>query len=280
LIEGSLRAVAEGINDRSLFVIALCLALLLLIEAVKPRTHVEFDRNVAVLTRIGKNGFLWVLGGFVVVPLLVDSWFDAARVLTNPDWGLNLLIQSEVVLLLVGVVVLDLVAFIEHRLAHAFRWYWYIHCVHHSDLTLDATTALRSHPAEALLSALLGVGFAVATGIPSWVIAAHALIYAVVAMWLHSNIAMPVSIDRALRYVLVTPAMHRLHHSPLEQETNSNFGLIFSVWDRLTGSYRNPDAPEATREKFGLTGLSSPNDQSLAGMLRTPLTAARASSQL
>jgi sterol desaturase/sphingolipid hydroxylase (fatty acid hydroxylase superfamily) len=178
-----------------------------------------------------------------------------------PIWGLAI----------AGVFATDFVGYWFHRLSHRWRWLWLIHSVHHSDQHLDASTAVREHPVEMIFDVALLAGTLMALGVPLWVEGLRAAFLNPQAMAQHANIAYPRWVERTFGWLLVTPAMHRVHHSPDVRETDTNFGIMFSFWDRIFGTYRAPD-PAGT-SGFGLERLRDERWQTFPGMLLTPLAA-------
>lgn len=140
--------------------------------------------------------------------------------------------------ILASIVLLDLVVYLQHVLFHAVPGLWRLHRVHHADLEIDVTTGLRFHPIEILLSMAIKLAAVAALGAPPVAVLLFEVILNGMAMFNHANVKLPERVDRALRLVLVTPDMHRVHHSIVPAETNSNYGFNLSWWDRLLGTYR------------------------------------------
>ena len=140
-----------------------------------------------------------------------------------------------------------------------------MHRVHHADTAIDLSTGFRSHPGEALLLALARAAVAIAFGfsVPALMIAETLAI--AFTMWSHANLRLPDRLDRALRLLLVTPAMHHVHHSARRAETDSNYGEVFSLWDRLFGTYRSSNGESLARTRFG---LGDEHDRDAASILR------------
>jgi sterol desaturase/sphingolipid hydroxylase (fatty acid hydroxylase superfamily) len=138
----------------------------------------------------------------------------------------------------IAVVALDFAIYLQHVLFHAVPALWRLHRMHHADLEFDVTTGLRFHPVEILLSMGLKLGVVVALGAPPAAVLAFEVLLNASAMFNHSNVALPPRVDRGLRLMLVTPDMHRVHHSVDPAETNSNYGFALPWWDRLLGTYR------------------------------------------
>lgn len=142
--------------------------------------------------------------------------------------------------ILASLVLLDLTIYLQHRLLHAVPWLWRIHRVHHADPEIDVSTALRFHPVESVLSMLLKTGVVICFGMPAIGVLLFEMILNSAAMFNHTNASLPHHLEPWVRLILVTPDMHRIHHSTNPAEANRNFGFSVSWWDRLLGSYRPP----------------------------------------
>ena len=204
---------------------------------------------------------------------LVGAWLlDIPSRLTITPAGLltSLPLAAQ---LMVAFVVMDLSTYAVHRLFHAQRWLWLMHSVHHSDAEVDVSTSIRHHPIEVAIDVAVKLALYLLLGLPLWIEAARTLLINPLSMAQHANIAYPAWVERPLRWLLVTPAMHRVHHLPEAPATDSNYGQCFSFWDRLFGTYRAPDPVQPTR--FGLAKLAGESFQSVSGMLLTPIRARR-----
>jgi sterol desaturase/sphingolipid hydroxylase (fatty acid hydroxylase superfamily) len=172
----------------------------------------------------------------------------------------------------VAVIAMDFVIWLQHVMVHAVPALWRLHRVHHADLDYDLTTGARFHPIEIFLS--MGIKFAaiVVLGPPVVAVVVFELLLNATAMFNHGNVRLPAALDRVLRWVVVTPDMHRVHHSVEDDETNSNFGFNLPWWDRLFGTYRAQ--PRAGHEgmTIGILGHRDPREvERLDGMLLLPL---------
>jgi sterol desaturase/sphingolipid hydroxylase (fatty acid hydroxylase superfamily) len=156
-----------------------------------------------------------------------------------------------------------------HRLNHRVPFLWRFHRTHHSDPKMDVTTANRFHIGEIALSSLLRVPVIALLGLQLWELALYELAMFTVVQLHHANIAFPSWLDRALRVIIVTPFMHKVHHSRWQPETDSNYSSLFSFWDRLFRSFRLRDDPRTLR--FGLDEFNRPEAHTLRGLLATPL---------
>lgn len=174
-------------------------------------------------------------------------------------------------LIVLSLLILDFVSYIVHSLMHKLPWLWIFHSVHHSDPSLDISTSFRFHPVEALIGLLWVTTLVIAMGMPLWIAPLRALVILPLSLMHHANIAIPDSIERMLRLVLVSPALHKIHHSPRQSETDSNYGLFLSIWDRMFGTLCQVGASDGPR--YGLDFLGEKKWQSVWGMLRTPWSA-------
>jgi sterol desaturase/sphingolipid hydroxylase (fatty acid hydroxylase superfamily) len=171
---------------------------------------------------------------------------------------------------ILGIFALDLVMYTQHRALHYVPWLWRLHRVHHMDRHLDVTTALRFHPLEALFttgSQILGVAF---FGIDPLAVIIYQLLLGLFLFFAHMNVRLSMKTDLILRTLLVTPHMHRIHHSDEPSEHNRNYGFCLSIWDRLIGSYRGQVAAGYYKVVFGVVGYQDPKYQLFVNMLLVP----------
>lgn len=165
------------------------------------------------------------------------------------------------------VVAFDLLIYLQHRVFHAVPALWALHRVHHADPEMDATTGLRFHPVEIWLSMLVKMAAAVALGAPPEGVLAFEIILNAASLFEHAAIRLPPGLDRALGWVIVTPRLHRIHHSEREEETNSHYGFCLSVWDRLFGTWRGRWEGELV---LGVRGWRAAEEQTLPRLLVQP----------
>ena len=209
----------------------------------------------------------------VVLRLLFPAAAVGMAVLADTrDWGLFNSFQAPCLLaVLVSVIAMDFVIYLQHVMVHAVPLLWRLHRVHHADLDFDVTTGVRFHPFEIILSMLIKFATIMVIGPPVVAVVIFEVVLNATSMFNHSNIKIPVGLDRVLRLVLVTPDMHRVHHSSEDDETNSNFGFNVPWWDRLFGTYR--DQPRGGHEAMtiGIHGFRDPQQvDRLPGMLALP----------
>jgi sterol desaturase/sphingolipid hydroxylase (fatty acid hydroxylase superfamily) len=186
-------------------------------------------------------------------------------------WGLfntiGLPVWAAVVL---GVILLDLAIYLQHVLVHAVPALWRLHRMHHADLEFDVTTGARFHPIEILLSMVLKLMVIAALGPPAVAVLIFEVLLNATAMFNHSNVRIPDGLDRVLRLMVVTPDMHRIHHSVVPKETNSNFGFNLPWWDRLFGTYRAEPAAGQAGMTIGVEQFRDASEQRLDRMLTQP----------
>ena len=221
----------------------------------------------------------WInnIGIVVINSVLLRIIFPSAAVgvsvfAQKHGWGLFNHFQLPYwVAVVLSVVALDFVIYLQHVMFHAVPVFWRIHRMHHTDLDFDVTTGIRFHPMEILLSMLIKSAGVVVLGPPVLGLIIFEVALNATSMFNHSNVRMLRGVDRIFRWFVVTPDMHRVHHSIEERETNSNFGFNLPWWDRLLGTYRNQ--PRMGHE--GMTiGLEDFRDKKhcvmLPGMLSIP----------
>jgi sterol desaturase/sphingolipid hydroxylase (fatty acid hydroxylase superfamily) len=224
------------------------------------------------------RGWRWPnnLGVVVVDTLLVRILFPTTAVglallAEARGFGLfNVLALPAWVGVLASVVILDLAIYLQHVLFHAVPALWRLHRMHHADLEFDVTTGLRFHPIEILLSMAIKLTVVAALGAPAVSVLIFEVLLNATAMFNHSNVRIPLGLDRVLRWLVVTPDMHRVHHSILARETNSNFGFNLPWWDRLFGTYRAQPAAGHDAMTIGIEQFRDARELGLDRMLLQP----------
>lgn len=185
------------------------------------------------------NLSLLAVDALLVRLLLGAGAYATALYAQQHGWGLfNLTAWPMWTEFLLAWLLLDFALYLQHVISHALPVFWRLHRVHHSDLDFDLTTGVRFHPVEIVISMLYKMAAVAALGAPPWAVLMFELILNGASVFNHGNVHIPEKIDRWLRLVIVTPDMHRVHHSSVVNETNSNFGFSISLWDRLCGTYR------------------------------------------
>ena len=242
-------------------------ALVALFEALAPRR----SRSLSRLARWPSN-----LGVVAVNTLVVRLAFPTAAVglaliAEARGWGLLNLIDLPFWLsVVIAVVVLDGVIYLQHVMFHAVPALWRLHRMHHADQDFDVTTGARFHPIEIILSMALKLAAVVALGPPALGVLIFEVLLNASSMFNHGNWKIPLGVDRVLRLIIVTPDMHRVHHSIVPCETNSNFGFNLPWWDRLFGTYRDQPAAGHDAMTIGIEQFREPADQRLDRMLIQP----------
>lgn len=218
------------------------------------------------------NLALVVLDAAVVRVAAPGAAVAVALASSSQGWGLlNAVALPYAAKFLAAVVLLDLAVYFQHVLFHAVPMLWRLHRVHHADTDFDVTTGLRFHPVEILLSLAIKCGVVAAIGAPAAAVVAFEVVLNAMAMFNHANARLPERVDRALRLLLVTPDMHRIHHSIRRDEHSTNFGFNLAVWDRLFGTARARPADGHEAMTIGLTCLRDARERSLVRMLLQPL---------
>jgi sterol desaturase/sphingolipid hydroxylase (fatty acid hydroxylase superfamily) len=224
------------------------------------------------------RGWRWPnnLGVVVVNTLLIRVLFPTTAIglalfAEARGFGLfNVIALPALVGVLASIVILDLAIYLQHVLFHAVPALWRLHRMHHADLEFDVTTGLRFHPIEILLSMVIKLSVVAALGAPAVSVLTFEVLLNATSMFNHSNVRIPLRLDRVLRWLVVTPDMHRVHHSILTRETNSNFGFNLPWWDRLFGTYRAQPAAGHEAMTIGIEQFREPRELGLDRMLVQP----------
>jgi sterol desaturase/sphingolipid hydroxylase (fatty acid hydroxylase superfamily) len=231
------------------------LALMAALELLLPRRELTVQRPLRWASNLG----LVALNTLAVRLLIPLGAVGLAAVAQERGWGLfNNLGLPGWLSVLASVVALDLAIYLQHVLFHAVPLFWRLHMVHHADLDFDVTTGLRFHTLEILLSMGLKMATVVLLGAPPVAVLLFEILLNATSMFNHANVRLPRWLDGALRVVLVTPDMHRVHHSVRVRETNSNFGFNLPWWDFLFGTYK--PQPDAGHERMTI-GLAQFRDE-------------------
>ena len=249
-------------------VFAAVLALLMAWELLAPRRQLTVGR----WRRWPGNGGIVVIDALLLRILFPTAAVGLALVAEARGWGLlNLVAVPDWLAILIAIILLDLIIYAQHVLFHAIPLLWRLHRMHHADLDIDVTTGIRFHPVEILLSMVIKLGAVVVLGAPALGVMIFEVLLNATSMFNHGNIRLPVGVDRWLRYIVVTPDMHRVHHSIVVRETQSNFGFNLPWWDRLFGTYRDQPAAGHEAMTIGLRLFRDPGELRLDRMLLQPL---------
>lgn len=243
-------------------------ALMALLEIVIPCRTLQVSKAQRWTCNLG----IVVLNTLLVRVIFPGAAMGMALFAQQHGWGLfNYFQLPSWLAVLASVAILDFSIYLQHVMVHAVPALWRLHRVHHADLDFDVTTGARFHPLEILLSMLIKFAAICVLGPPLVGVVIFEVLLNATSMFNHSNVRLPLGLDRRLRWGLVTPDMHRVHHSIEDDETNSNFGFSLSCWDRLFGTYR--DQPRLAHEKMriGIHTYRDPRQVSrLPGMLLLP----------
>ena len=204
-------------------------------ELLAPRRHQTAERPLRWSSNLGV-----VVLDTILVRILVPTTAVAIALLAEErGWGFfHAFAVPAWLAILASVIVLDLAIYLQHVVFHAVPALWRLHRMHHADLAFDVTTGVRFHPIEILLSMLTKLAFVAALGAPALAVLLFEVLLNATSMFSHGNVRVPERLDRMLRWIVVTPDMHRVHHSVAVPETNSNFGFNLPWWDRMFGTYR------------------------------------------
>jgi sterol desaturase/sphingolipid hydroxylase (fatty acid hydroxylase superfamily) len=242
-------------------------AIVALWEAVAPRRRAAFTRRA----RWPHNFGLLVLNGVVVRLVAPGAAIAVALAGEAHGWGLvNALALPPWIAIPLAIVLLDLAIYFQHVTFHAVPALWRLHRVHHTDLDFDVTTGTRFHPIEILVSTLIKMAAVAAIGAPAVAVLVFEVLLNATAMFNHANGRLPVWLDRWVRLLVVTPDMHRVHHSIVYNETNSNFGFNLPWWDRLFGTYRAQPAAGHEAMTLGVDAFRGREDLRLDRLLVQP----------
>jgi sterol desaturase/sphingolipid hydroxylase (fatty acid hydroxylase superfamily) len=236
-------------------------------EILAPRRRQKLGRGARWPGNVG----VVVLDTVLVRLVFPTTAVGLALLVDARGWGLFHALDLPAWLnVLLAVAALDLVIYLQHVLFHAVPVLWRLHRMHHADLEIDVTTGARFHPIEILLSMGLKLGVVAALGAPAVAVLAFELLLNATSLFNHSNVRTPGWLDRCLRWIVVTPDMHRVHHSIVVRETNSNFGFNLPWWDRLFGTYRAQPAAGHDVMIIGIEQFREPAEQRLDRMLTQP----------
>ncbi len=237
-------------------------------ELVAPQRALSVSKTLRWANNLG----LTVLNTIILRAVYPAAAVGVAALAAANGWGVLNHFQVPTGLAVpLAVVTLDFLIWLQHVMFHAVPALWRLHRVHHADLDYDLTTGSRFHPIEMVLSMALKIAAVSLLGPPVVAVVLFEVLLSAGAMFNHGNIRLPASLDRALRWFIVTPDMHRVHHSVEDDETNSNFGFNLSVWDRLMGTYRAEPRAGQLGMTIGIRDQTAPADVVHAlGMLVMP----------
>jgi sterol desaturase/sphingolipid hydroxylase (fatty acid hydroxylase superfamily) len=244
------------------------LTIMALWEIVAPRRRLTVSKSLRWVNNLG----LVFFNSFILRVLFPAAAVGVAVTASQQNWGLfNVYELPFYVTVIASVVIMDFVIYVQHVMVHAIPVLWRLHRVHHADPDYDVTTGARFHTLEIILSMLIKFATILLLGPPVVAVILFEVILNVTAMFNHGNVGLPPALDRVMRWIVVTPDMHRVHHSIEDDEANSNFGFSLPWWDRLFGTYR--DQPRGGHEgmTIGIHKYHDAKDVSwITGMLVLP----------
>lgn len=246
-------------------------ALVAATEILTPRRKLLASKSVRWINNLG----LVFLNSLVLRLLFPAAAVGVAAFAQTNGWGLlNYYDLPFILAVIISVIAMDMVIYLQHVMVHSIPALWRLHMVHHVDPDYDVTTGARFHTLEIILSMLIKFATIIVLGPPVAAVVIFEVLLNATAMFNHGNIKLPGSVDQILRLFVVTPDMHRVHHSVIPEETNSNFGFNLPWWDRIFGTYKAQ--PEAGHQgmDIGIQGFRQPKQISwLPGMLALPFVA-------
>ena len=236
-------------------------------EMVAPRKPLTQSKSIRWLNNLGIVGF----NGLFIALLSPIVATDSALFAQQSGLGLfNLVTLPFPIIVIISVLLLDFAIYLQHLLFHRIKWLWRLHRMHHADQDIDVTTGARFHPIEIMLSLGIKIAVVFVFGVPPIAVILFEVILNASAMFNHSNAKLPLGLDRRLRLFIVTPDMHRVHHSILPNETHSNFGFFLSIWDRWLNTYIAQPKQGHDKVEIGLPLFRSSREQWLDKMFTQP----------
>jgi sterol desaturase/sphingolipid hydroxylase (fatty acid hydroxylase superfamily) len=246
-------------------------AAIVLAEGAMPRRERSFSRRA----RWPANLAIVAINDIAVRILVPITAIAAALAAQRRASGLlNRISLPGAIALVIAVITLDLAIYLQHRVFHAVPLLWRIHRMHHADLDFDLTTGLRFHPLEIIISMLVKIGVVLTIGASAMAVVAFEVLLNATSMFNHGNVGISEATDRWLRWILVTPDMHRVHHSIVRAETNSNFGFNLPWWDHLMRTYRAQPAAGHLGMAIGIDQFRSREELKLLPLLTQPFRGA------
>ena len=266
--------ILAALQETQIMALVAVLVLLFMWESVHP-FYAYFSGSFKTRGKHAlRNLVIGALNGLMVSLLFVGLWL-AASIWAEENrfgfmhwihdaWGIPLWAHA-----LGAILLLDFWTYAWHRINHEIPFFWRFHSVHHSDNKMDVTTASRFHLGEIFFSSFFRIPLIALFGVYLWELVLYEVIMFTVVQFHHANVGLPEKYDRILRAVIVTPNMHRVHHSRWQPETDSNYSSLFSFWDRMARTFRLNPKPESIR--LGLDEFDREEDQTVRGMMKTPL---------
>ena len=242
--------------------------MLILLERFIPRRKLSQKYSLRWVSNLG----IFIVDSVLTRVLVAAGGIAVAAYAARQGWGLfNLIDLPSWAVLIATLLILDFAVWTQHVFSHKWNWFWRLHRMHHSDLDIDVTTALRFHPGEIVVSLIYKSAVILLLGPPLMAVFIFEIALNSCAMFNHSNIRLPLWLDKILRPVLVTPDMHRVHHSTDASEHNHNYGFCLSIWDRLFRLYTAQPRKGHDSMEIGLPVFREQGAQTLGKLLVQPL---------
>ena len=242
-----------------------------IIEGTLPLFKFQYKK----VRHAGMNLFFTLITSIIAFAL-ATTLLAASDLVTQHRFGLLYLVELPLwTQLVVGLLLMDLIgAYFVHWVEHKVKWMWKFHLIHHSDTTVDVTTGLRHHPGETVFRIGFTILAVMVIGAPMWIIMFYQSMSVLFAHLTHANINMPKKLDRALSWVFITPLMHKVHHHYTQPLTDTNYGNIFSFWDRIFGTFAQVE--DTTELVYGIDTHMDPKENDRMGnLLKIPFQAYR-----
>jgi len=224
-----------------------------------------------------KRGKRWIANfvmtflAIIAMMALPVSLIGSAKFAADRNWGLlNQFDLHWIFLLVVTLLLRGFISFFTHFLAHKIPVIWRVHRVHHLDTEMDVSTNVRFHPFEFFFNIIIGVPIILLFGLPVWVLMFYELLDVVVTLVSHSNFSFPKKLERVVRYIIVTPDLHRIHHSSYQPETDTNFGAVFPVWDIIFGTFKTETKSDSKEMELGLEEVRDERTNNILWLLISP----------
>lgn len=217
------------------------------------------------------TNFLLTILAIVSMSIMPITFISSAFFAEQNDWGLFNLFEFNWILLgLLTLLLRGFISFLTHFLAHKIPLFWRVHRVHHIDTEMDVTTTVRFHPFEFAINSIIGIPIVLVFGFPVWGLMLYELFDIVITLLSHSNISFNRNVERIVRYVFVTPDLHRIHHSSYQPETDSNFSAVFPIWDILFGTFKTKTRTEPKEMELGLEEVQDNRADKVGWLLKSP----------
>jgi sterol desaturase/sphingolipid hydroxylase (fatty acid hydroxylase superfamily) len=256
---------SEPVIRLSVFI--LLLALLALLENISPRRKPRYSKGSRWISNFGIS----ILNSTTVALILPIVGAGAALLADERNWGLfNRLDTPALLSIPLYIIAFDLTIYVQHRLFHKFKPLWRLHRMHHTDLDYDVSTGVRFHPLSIFISAGIKLGLILALGPLAIAVIVSEIVLNATSMFNHSNIKLPHRLDATLRYFIVTPDMHRIHHSVIAQEHNRNFGFNFPWWDKIFTTYKDEPSKGQDAIDIGISGYEEDISIGILPLLTQP----------